>query len=338
MVNMPTWVRLLLHILFLQPLDNSTFWSTLLVWVARILTFSFLFRTHLGPAILRIASSRLRVRSISFRSIRGVYFRARGAVWRVDRIGISYQRRSSQQASRFSLKVEGLSIEVGGPSNRTPTSPRTPGSKKPRRSMSSLLPRAVWRIIWNLLSYIYSYVEPSVRPMTRTFFVSMIRAAIRLLPVIAHILEFELDSAVVSHAAIPGASLSIGQATVRTSVSFTYLENAVSANDAKGQQTVRHRRFSSVVDWNARVKDSMRRTWDRAWGATQIAASISLRITHIKGHSGSTGRGYLAPGEYHSCLTYSSLMGSRAPKVSGRADCSLQCRCAFQSSSGSGEA
>ena len=78
----------LLHALLLRPLDDLSLWAMLLVWAVRILTLSLLLRTYIGPAVVSLVSTRLRIRSISLRSIRGVYFKAGHGTWRVERIGI----------------------------------------------------------------------------------------------------------------------------------------------------------------------------------------------------------------------------------------------------------
>ncbi|OBZ70456.1 hypothetical protein A0H81_09962 [Grifola frondosa] len=68
-------------------------------------------------------------------------------------------------------------------------------------------------------------------------------------------------------------------------MSLTYMESVVYVDDGKVPYTARHKRFASVADWNARVKSSLRRTWERAWGATQVAASVSLAVKNVTGNA-----------------------------------------------------
>ena len=271
--------NLFLHAVLLRPVDHLSLWATLLIWAARILTISLLFRTYIGPAVVRLVSSRLRIRSISLRSIRGVYFKAGNGTWKVDRIGISYHRPSSGYATRFSFQVQGLSLELdGGTSANGIFRPR---GRRPRPAPSRVARRA-WRIVLSLFSSVYTLLEPHFRPRVRAFFVTTLRLAIRALPTLTNGVDFELDQASVFHSSISGGRVSLGQAKLQAAVSLAYLPSVVSADSAKIPNG--HRRFASVADWNARLKGSVRRTWDRAWGATQVAASVTLQVNAISGH------------------------------------------------------
>src|ERR1700721_760427 len=108
--------------LFLLGTPDASAWTTVLLWVARLVTLSLIFRTYIGPFILTQISDHIRVRSISLRSIRGLYFRRGSRIWRVERIGISY----SSAAGGLSVKImiKGLKLEIGvddpAPSIRPP--------------------------------------------------------------------------------------------------------------------------------------------------------------------------------------------------------------------------
>ncbi|TFY59683.1 hypothetical protein EVJ58_g5636 [Rhodofomes roseus] len=277
---MPLTVFSILKALLLGSPGHG-FWAFLLVWVVRIVTLSFIFRTYAGPALLKLVSKRLRVRSVSLRSIRGIYFRAgSGTIIRIDRVGISYHRPSPTTASRLTLIVEGLKVELSKDQE-----PQLRPSLKRRRSTPAtrfgdrvrLIALATLRSTWNTL-------DPHVRPFIRTSIVSILRFVIRALPALTQVIDFELDSAVVTYAAIPGVELVLKQAKVKTKVTLSIVDNVVipGAPSAPESQPFRgHRRFASVADWNARVQNSLRRTWDRAWGATQVTASLSLRLKGI---------------------------------------------------------
>ncbi|KAH9899928.1 golgi-body localization protein domain-containing protein [Cubamyces lactineus] len=281
MLLLAVW-NLLLQALLLRRLDGLSWRAALVVWVVRILTLSLLFRTYIGPAIVRLVSRRLRIRSVSLRSIRGIYFKAGSGTWRVERIGISYHRPTSGQASRFSVKVQGLSLELDG---QTPDVSRKASSGSKYRKMSRTNPsRFVRRALWGLLSSIYTALEPYCRPAVRTFFVYLLRLGIKALPAITHVVDFELDSAVLTCAALPGVRLSVEEAKLHTRVSLASLPTAVTVENGRIHPAVGHRRFASVADWNARLKGSVRRTWDRAWGATQVTASVVLHVKGVNGH------------------------------------------------------
>lgn len=266
----------ILRVLLLRPLDDFSLWSTIVIWIIRILTLSLLLRTYIGPTVVRLVYSRLRVRSISLRSVRGVYFKTGGGTWRVERIGISYHRPSFRTATRFSIQVQGLSLELNEQTNIRHNSSKT---RRRSRPTPSRLARRLWKFVWALLSSAYTTLEPYCRPAVRRFFVASLRFLIRALPVVTNGLDFELDSATVSFAANPGVRLSVGQARLHSSVSLAYLPTVVSVDTV----TAGHKRFASVADWNARVKSGFKRTWDRAWGATQVAASIALQVNAVTG-------------------------------------------------------
>lgn len=271
-----------LHVLFLHPLGRLSLGASLVVWTVRILTVSLLFRTYIGPATVRLVSKRLRIRSVSLRSIRGVYFKAGSGTWKIDRVGISYHRPSLGKASRFSFKVERLSLELDGQSSHAPrkTSTTDKGRVPSKTNPSRFLGRASWMV----LSTVYTTVEPYCRPAVRSFFVALLRVGISALPALTHVVDFELDSAVITFTALPGVSLSVGDAKLHTRVSLAYLPSAVAVEGSKERSPAGHRRFSSVADWNARVQGSVRRTWDRAWGATQVMASVILQVKNVNGH------------------------------------------------------
>ncbi len=206
---------------------------------------------------------------------------------RIDRIGLSFHRPSAQGTSRFSVKVEGLKLDVtdlsskGGPNS--PTRPR----RTPRHSLGpSLLTRRAWSLSCFLYTRIYATLDPYLRPVIRTVFVSTLRFIIRALPTLTQGLDFELISASVTLSEVPGVELVLGKAKLQTSVTLSIPPTAAnSSNEGTQAETSRHRRFGSVATWNARLASSVKRTWDRAWGATEVAATVSLNLQQITGNA-----------------------------------------------------
>lgn len=269
-----------LNILLLGSPGGYGFWAFLVVWLVRIATLSFVFRTYAGPALLKLVSKRLRVRSISLRSIRGIYFCAGSGTIRIDRVGISYHRPSPTTASRLTLIVEGLRVELSKDKE-----PQLRPSLKRRRTtpVTRFGDHAQFAILAALRSTA-NFLDPYVRPIIRASIVSALRFIISALPTLTQTIDFELDSAVVTYTALPGVELILKQAKIKTKVMLSVVENVLNpgAPVAPQLQSIRgHRRFASVADWNARVQNSLRRTWDRAWGATQVTASLSLRLKGI---------------------------------------------------------
>ncbi|KAI0719613.1 golgi-body localization protein domain-containing protein [Cerioporus squamosus] len=244
-----------LHALLLRPLDDLTLWSTLLIWIVRLLTLSLLFRTYIGPAWLGSSQAVC------------AYGESRTTSLLPVRQPVSPYKRRACPSSWMDSPVRAR-IHVGRACVLAPPQSR--------------LARRLWKAVYSLISLCYSTLEPYCRPTVRAFFVTILRLVIRALPAVTNGLDFELDSASVSLADIPGIRFSVGYAKLNSSVTLAYLPSVVSAEDAKHRAA--HKRFASVADWNARVRGSFRRTWDRAWGATQVTASVTLQITAISGH------------------------------------------------------
>ncbi|GBE79683.1 predicted protein [Sparassis crispa] len=269
-----------------QPEDAST-WTIFVLWIVRIVSLSLIFRTYIGPSILSLISNRLRVRSVSLRSIRGIYFRAGTGTLRVDRVGISYHRPCAQSASRFSIKVEGMKLEITQEGPAAPESLPSLSSNIPSISAhlaSFQLAPHIWSITRSVLSSLYTLLDPCLRPVIRRAIVTALRLVIRALPALTHILDFELHSAIVTLSTIPGVEFGLEDARFHTQVSLSSLESVVYPDENTDYRSQsRHRRFASVADWNARLTGSLRRTWDRAWGATLVSASISLQVKGVTG-------------------------------------------------------
>ncbi len=86
-------------------------WSYWLVMAVQVTVVSLIFRTWVGPWILRAVLRRVRVRSISPRSVRGIRIRTKRMTIRLDRLGLSYHSPSLETARRVSIQVQGLNIE-----------------------------------------------------------------------------------------------------------------------------------------------------------------------------------------------------------------------------------
>lgn len=275
-----TTLTLVLRTLFIGS-PTGSLWFTTIIWAARLVTLSLLFRTFLGPSILRLVSRRLKVRSVSLRSIRGIYYRSSSGIWRIDRIGLSYHRRSGQGSSRFAVKVEGVNLEIQQAAEHgrrtSPGYPRSSTAPIPTPTTSHHGFTTVLRAIYD---YVYWTFDPYVRPVVRSMFVTVFRLLIRALPTLVQALDFELESAVIAFSSDVDAKLSIARAKVDMNVALEQL-GALQASEKPTAQLARHKRFASVANLNTRLKSSMKRTWDRAWGGTEVAASVALNVSQI---------------------------------------------------------
>ncbi|CCM03163.1 uncharacterized protein FIBRA_05285 [Fibroporia radiculosa] len=305
-----TYVFSVLRTLVLASPTDYSLWAVFILWAVRLISLSLIFRIYVGPSIIRLISKRLRVRSVSLRSIRGIYFRAGSGTLRVDRIGISYHRPSAEIARRFSIVVEGVKVELDRRKDNTRLEPSFSRKRSGSPSFTfSPLVRRSWPAIWSVLRILYAVLEPYVRPVVRSLFVSILRLVIRALPAITHVLDFELHSAVVTLADVPGLELSVRQAKLYTTITLSSIDGVIIPGTRRhAHHTRRHKSLANVADWNARIAGSLRRTWDRAWGATQVTASLTLGIKHITGTASSVSLQNLpkasATGEYHPFYVY----------------------------------
>lgn len=253
-------------------------WSSTLIWFVRIITLGLLLRTYIVPAVLRLCSDRVRVRSISLRSIRGIYVNAGDKKLHIERIRWSYHRSSSNTASRVAIRIEGLKIDVER------AAPNVITLRPPRRPIraSDFAPFPIARRLWSIILKCAGYLEPTMRPIVRAYVVMALRLIIRIVPPLTHVIEFELDAAVVSFAALSGVSLVLKDTTLHTALSFSHLERVIWTEGLQPNPRRRkHSRLMSVIDWKDRFASSLERSWDRAWGKTQGEASVSLRINRV---------------------------------------------------------
>lgn len=280
-------IPLLFNTLFLwKPQDSTS--AFVVIWLLRLVTFSLLFRSVVGPTILRLVSRKLRVQSVSLRSIRGIYFRAGKGVLHIDRIGLSYHRPSALDASRFSIRVEGFRLELVKTEGQRPA--RTPPSRRASHTnhpwLHTYIPAllrvgsALRAVLWD----VYASLEPYVRPVLRAAVVHMLRLMIRALPILTQVVDLEVDSAIITSPVVAGAELVVRRAKIHTSIAFTQLDNSKATGKlAPPPARAFHRRFASVANFNTRLKNSFRRTWDIAWGSTQVEAALSLNVHEVLG-------------------------------------------------------
>jgi hypothetical protein len=275
-------VHILRSILLGTPKDN--WWATVIIWLVRLVSFSLILRTYIGPFVLARMSDRIRVRSISLRSIRGLYVRTGSQIWRVDRIGISYAHHSALEGFgglSVRVKIRGLKLEIGANDSLTPT-PQFP--RRSKLTLADLSPSPLARRLWSIASSLVSWLDPLVRPLVRSTVIACLRLFIRYLPAISQAIDFDLNSAVITFTALPVTSFTIQEARLHTSLAFTQLEH-LNHPEEKDTNLAREKSFSSrrMVSWKSRLSGSFRRTWERAWERTQGTASVSLKLCNVVG-------------------------------------------------------
>lgn len=269
--------------LHFTSIDTTPFWTKTLLWTVWTITILFLIRNYAGPYILRRISNHVRVRSVSLRSIRGIYIRKGHRIWRVDRFGLSYRATSG-----LTIVTKGVHLEIIEPDDVAfpPVLRRTVHR---RLSISNLSPSPLGHAAWSFLSSIIRMLEPIFRPFTRFLLVTALRVFIRLLPVLTHILHFDLDSAIISFAVSPQTKIQIKGAALHTSLQFKNMDDELQTHVSTSRNNLKPSR--SFTAWKSRLTNTFIRTWDKTWGRAIGCASISLTINEISGVNCLDGQG-----------------------------------------------
>lgn len=264
------------HLIFIGT-PNNALWTSILFWIVRIISFSLLLRTYLGPWLLALLSDHIRVRSISLWSIRGLYIRKGSRTWRVERISYVW---SSVQGRRLALKIDGLSVHIAKSEGQTPQTRR----HKRNLTLADLNPSPLARYLWRFTSTLITFLEPYLRPIIRTYVVGCLRIGIQWLPRITRALSFELQSTVITLADMPGTKIVAQEISLHTALALTQLEQTSDSEDVKPTPNRTDNRKSLNMElWKKRLAESFHRSLDKAWGETRGTATLSLNIGNIIG-------------------------------------------------------
>ncbi|KAH8113231.1 golgi-body localization protein domain-containing protein [Phellopilus nigrolimitatus] len=255
-------------------------WAIVLVFAIQLTVVGLIFRAWIGPLILRSISKTVRVRSVSLRSVRGVFIRTASMTVRIDRVGLSYHS-SADATRRFSFKVEGLHVKIRelAMSHPRPTFPSRRFSRLP--TLADFAPSPMARRLWWLYSTIYVYVEPYARPVIRAFFVASTRVVIRCLPALTQVVDFELDRALITFSTLPEAHVAVRNITLSTTITFFNLESVIGTEKEVPHSIRQHQSFLGMTHLKARFASSAKRVWERAWGRTRGSASFVLNIQKV---------------------------------------------------------
>lgn len=267
------WILHILRVL-LYTRPDDLWWTYFSVWLVRLVGFSLLLRTYIIPWAVGRLSRHLRVRSISLRSIRGLYARAGAQALRADRISWSWS--SVEGSRRMTIQVDGLTLEVGAPAHRS-------ADRQSRAlTFADFAPSPMAHRLWMLFSNLYSLLDPFLRPLVRTYFAACLRLLIRWVPGISQALALDLHSPTITFADMPGAKIVADTMTIRTVLAFTQTEKPEEIGQPLTVPT--HARTSySVAAWRRRLTHSLQRSWDRAWGQTHGYAKVELKFNAIVG-------------------------------------------------------
>lgn len=254
----------------------------MLFWLARLATFSLLLRTYLLPWILALVYSHVRVRSVSPWSIRGLYIKKGARTYRLDRVSYRWFR-----GKGISVRLHGLNVEIG----RSQPKVNSRGHIR-KLTLADFAPSPLAHRCRGLVSDLFSLVEPIFRPFLRTGVVACLRLLIRWLPYIIGSLTFDLESTSLTFTELPDAKIFVEKISFNGQLSFIQLEKVMDTVDAeKMPRSLAVRRLTGMAAWKRRVTDGFQRSLDRAWGAAQGTASISLQFHNLVGSMGSRSPG-----------------------------------------------
>ncbi|KAK7061817.1 golgi-body localization protein domain-containing protein [Favolaschia claudopus] len=278
---------------FLLYSHPDVWWTTFSVWIIRLIALSLLMRTYIIPWMLSRMSRHLRLRSISFRSIRGLYVRAGAHTLRADRISWAWASR------RMTVQVQGFTLEVGSFVKR-PVERQTGALR-----LADFAPSPLAGRLWVLVSQLYSLIDPFLRPFIRSYFGYCLRLLIHWVPGISQALVLDFHSPTITFADAPGTKIVIGTISFRTLLAFTQTEKTEDLTQP--QVSAPGRGTYGVGALRRRFTNSVLRSWDRAWARTHGSAKIELRMNDIVGSMDTVADSFVITGE---SVDFFSLPGS----------------------------
>lgn len=254
-------------------------WSLFLfLWILRLVVFSLLLRTYFVPWLLGITTKHIRIRSISFLSVRGLYLRQGNHTLRVERISW----RVIGKFSRVALKVDSLSLEIGEPESEAGTSAPAPEMLRRKFSLKALDPSPILHQIRRLLAALVALFDPIFRPILRHYVVVVLRFAIQWVPRITQRLTFELMNSSVTFAALPGTEITTEQ--VLFVASLELIETAPTAEALKESLAAESKPSNAMTAFTSRMTDGFKRSLDRAWGSTMGKSKLEFKVLNIQGY------------------------------------------------------
>ncbi|KAF8314787.1 hypothetical protein DL93DRAFT_2227867 [Clavulina sp. PMI_390] len=260
--------------------DRAFLWLIILTLLA---LFGFIASRWILPEIIRHFLTGFRVRSISARSIRGLYVERPGYSLNVDRIGISFHSPTDNSARHVHFQIQGLVMRLS--ESGSPPEPLPKASAKPPTPTSYAAriapPLAIF--IGYLPSKFLLALDLIFRPFLRSFFVSAVRLIIRLVPSLSQILDVELDTATFVFKDLGDAYLTISGVTVASKADFEQLSDEVarSKEEAKIAKELSEKKDKDpppAEEWKSRLFKGSERVWKRAVSVTEGSTSVSLRL------------------------------------------------------------
>lgn len=266
-------------LLLLKWPTSTTSWLLLACWPLGALLFLYIARVYLAPYVLMRFSSHIRVRSVSLRSIRGLYFRQGSRTWRIDRFVYSYRSSADDGPRRLSFRIEGFTLDI-----EPPPAPRPPPPRQTHRrglTLADLSPSPLALYLWSVISGLYVVFDPAVRPIIRFVVTATLQQVIRFIPRLMETVQVDIDRAVVSYIGSPQIQLVAQNVTFKGHVSFAQSPQGHPIRDyVPSNNQDLNARALAMGAWKSRLSSGFQRTWTRTWNDTlgRMSGSVSYDL------------------------------------------------------------
>lgn len=295
--------------LFLAWPTSTSSWILLACWPLGLLFFSYIARVYFAPYVLMRCSSHIRVRSVSLRSIRGLYFRKGGWTWRIDRFVYSYRSSADDGPRRLSFRIEGFTLEIEPPPAPRPLPPRA--THRRGLTLADLSPSPLALYLWSVMSNLYIVFDPAVRPVIRLVVTTALQQVIHFIPRLMETIQVDVDRAVISYIGFPQVQLVVQNVTFKGHVSFTQSPQFHPVGDyVPSSNQALSARALAMGAWKSRLSNGFQRAWTRTWNDTlgRMTGSMSydLVVQQVHGFIPSDGlvqMGMLTRGFFQVVLT-----------------------------------
>ncbi|KAF8528944.1 golgi-body localization protein domain-containing protein [Hysterangium stoloniferum] len=275
--------RLGAALLFNPP--GLTGWAAWFTTLIRTLVVIALFRRNLAPFLLARISRHVRARSISIRSIRGLYVCGMGRTWKAERISWSFHPWAQ---SGMSIKVEGLYVIIA----QTNPIARERGIVKQTAGAKiftvlltvivTILTPLNWFIRWYLLKRSLGYLQRFLYSTS----ITTSQLFIQYLPSLTQNIDLEVDSISISFQDLAYAQVVLKDILVGVKVDLSQMGRSLEQNLSKGVQENTND-LAEASKWNTRFRTNADRFWERIWGQTEILTMFNVSIHDITGRLGS---------------------------------------------------
>ncbi|KAJ3774447.1 golgi-body localization protein domain-containing protein [Lentinula raphanica] len=250
-------------------------WQASLILLIRLLAFGLLLRTYIVPWLFLRFSQHVRIRSISLRSIRGLYVSRGNGTWGIERL--SYSWTVVDGARHITIKVEGLT----GVISKTEEEPSTTSGHK--RSSTIVVVSVLSQKALQVFSGAVSIFDPMFRPIIRGVVTYILRWFIYWIPGITSAVFFDIYPTTVKFAGPVEYEVTVEKIHLHTLLDFRQGQDTDQGGIDNHPRTLRPQKSFSVAAWKSRLTGSFKRTWDRAIDAREGLASFAVELHNIKG-------------------------------------------------------